>query len=525
MKKSKFVLATLAAAVFATSAAGIAACSKSNGGEDEEYTITFDANGSYFGTDTTATTKEVETIAGLALQPTPAVRSDGYTFNGYTFTKDGTDTVETTYVYTDSITVYASWSLNGGGGQQQNPTGVFTITLDANGGTLGAISSVQTSGGKLTALPVAPTPPANKQFKGWFSAATGGSEITTDTVFTVATTIFAQWDDVGGQQQQNPTGVYTINLNANGGTSSVASVQTSGGKLTTLPPAPSHPDSKPFNGWFDAPSGGNQITTNTSFNGTTTIYAQWGNNGGGGGQQQTKANGIYVGDTMKAALVENPNGLNCAPGVKVEYWLGGGKVSLTEGETVEIYIDNTKVEAYVETSTYGVDKTDTSNELSSFSVIQTGQFEIYLHENFESGQHKDWSVQFSTPVPAGTVSEAEVANCARCTVTFTSGGASSTITFVLKDSSGYVTDLSRYKLYTFSPSYGEWNESKFMTEDITINGVLSSDTGFIFRWSPWDGDAAKTGDIKIANVQSGATYLIELKAANAGSASDIKKVV
>ncbi|MCM1368496.1 MAG: InlB B-repeat-containing protein, partial [Roseburia sp.] len=200
MKKSKFVLATLAAAVFATSAAGLAACSKSTGGGDDEYTITFDANGSYFGSDTTTTTKEVETIAGLALQPTPASRS-GYTFNGYTFTQDGTDTVASTNIFTDSITVYASWTSTGSG--NGDSTGVVTVILDANGGTLGAVSSVQTnSSGQLAALPVAPTAPttpAGQTFAGWYTAAQGGTLVDTDTVFTgTGNTIYAHWSNGSG---------------------------------------------------------------------------------------------------------------------------------------------------------------------------------------------------------------------------------------------------------------------------------------------------------------------------------------
>lgn len=511
MKKSKFVLATLAAAVFATSAAGLAACSKSNGGEDEEYTITFDANGSYFGTDTTATTKEVETIGGLALQPAPAVRSDGYTFNGYTFTKDGTDTVETTYVYTDSITVYASWSLNGGGGQQQNPTGVFTITLDANGGTLGAISSVQTSGGQLTALPVAPTPPANKQFKGWFSAATGGSEITTDTVFTLATTIFAQWDDVGGQQQQNPTGVYTINLNANGGTSSVASVQTSGGKLTTLPPAPSHPDSKPFNGWFDAPSGGNQITTNTSFNGTTTIYAQWGNNGGGGGGGgQSQTTGFQVNGGAVQALVENTQ-TNTSDGRDKEYYIeGNGTVNLTLGNTLTFVVEGQPISAFIFGGSVGVDKSDLENEQSSFSITTTGDFKIMLRHYPEgNGGVGNWTAEFGGPTSI-SVTNTLPTNAQACQIQFQNGNITLYLQMKNGSSTTPVTSFTEnHKLWMWDDGgdfFTTW-PGKEMAATVNVKPhSLSAATGVIVSWS---GDSGKTENL--SGFEVGCTYVITLE--------------
>lgn len=156
----------------------------------------------------------------------------------------------------------------------ESSSGVFTITLNANGGTLGSVTTVQTSNGKLATLPVAPTPPANKTFKGWYDAAKGGNPITTDTVFTEeGTTIYAQWND-----SNVPTGVFTITLNANGGTlGSVSSVETSGGKLANLPVAPMPPANKKFTGWYSAAEGGTRITTSTEFDRPMTIFAQWDN--------------------------------------------------------------------------------------------------------------------------------------------------------------------------------------------------------------------------------------------------------
>lgn len=73
----------------------------------------------------------------------------------------------------------------------------LSITLDANGGTpaMASATTVTTSvGQKLYALPPAPTAPsANLSFAGWFTDATAGTQITTDYVFTGATTIYAHW--------------------------------------------------------------------------------------------------------------------------------------------------------------------------------------------------------------------------------------------------------------------------------------------------------------------------------------------
>ncbi len=73
----------------------------------------------------------------------------------------------------------------------------LSITLDSNGGTpaMASATTVTTSAGqKLYALPAAPTAPsANLSFAGWFTDATAGTQITTDYVFTGATTIYAHW--------------------------------------------------------------------------------------------------------------------------------------------------------------------------------------------------------------------------------------------------------------------------------------------------------------------------------------------
>lgn len=65
------------------------------------------------------------------------------------------------------------------------------ITFDANGGTV-AIASVTTEqDGTLAELPTATR--GGYTFDGWFTAKTGGTQVTADTFFSVSTTIYAQW--------------------------------------------------------------------------------------------------------------------------------------------------------------------------------------------------------------------------------------------------------------------------------------------------------------------------------------------
>lgn len=72
------------------------------------------------------------------------------------------------------------------------PQPTYTITFNANGGTVTPTSGTTGTDGKLASLPT-PTH-ATDTFKGWFTAATGGTAVTTNTVFTSNDTIFAQWE-------------------------------------------------------------------------------------------------------------------------------------------------------------------------------------------------------------------------------------------------------------------------------------------------------------------------------------------
>ena len=69
--------------------------------------------------------------------------------------------------------------------------------------------------------------------------------------------------------------VYTIGLDAMGGSSSTVAVTTNlSGKLSALPAQPTL-EGYTFDGWYTEPVGGSRVTTATVFTGDTTIYAQW----------------------------------------------------------------------------------------------------------------------------------------------------------------------------------------------------------------------------------------------------------
>ena len=104
-------------------------------------------------------------------------------------------------------------------------------------------------------------------FEGWIvgdETKNDGDEITIDDDITIIASIKK---------------TITITFDANGGnctteSSTIEFDYTAGtGKLTSLPETTR--DGYELNGWYSASSGGNKITTSTTFDSSTTIYAQW----------------------------------------------------------------------------------------------------------------------------------------------------------------------------------------------------------------------------------------------------------
>ena len=77
------------------------------------------------------------------------------------------------------------------------PVTTYTITFNANGGSVTPTSSTTGADGKLISLPT-PTRSGSYSFNGWYTAASGGTKVTTSTVFNADTTVYAQWTYTGG---------------------------------------------------------------------------------------------------------------------------------------------------------------------------------------------------------------------------------------------------------------------------------------------------------------------------------------
>ena len=236
-----------------------------------EYDISFylndGVNTGVYSTIATTTSGGYHVLSSLPVQPT----RDGYDFAGwFTETSGGKKIELLRSEFTENTSVYAQWT------SQQVPVTGYTVTFDANGGTLTGDATMTTdANGNLGSLPTAPSW-EGYTFTGWFDAAIGGNEITTGTSFTANTTVYAQWTANG--DTPTPGASYTITFDANGGTlaEGVVNTRTTGtdGKLAGVVSAPVM-DGYTFVGWFTATNGGEQVTTSYVFTADATVYAQW----------------------------------------------------------------------------------------------------------------------------------------------------------------------------------------------------------------------------------------------------------
>ncbi|MCR4711976.1 MAG: cell wall-binding repeat-containing protein [Clostridia bacterium] len=113
----------------------------------------------------------------------PTARRTGYVFTGWYENADGSGmkvTADSTLDAGFECTLYAGWVK------------CPTIVFDAAGGTVSPLTKVVNEYGKLTSLPT-PTR-SDYKFLGWYTAATGGTKVTTSKVYLKTTTLYAHWE-------------------------------------------------------------------------------------------------------------------------------------------------------------------------------------------------------------------------------------------------------------------------------------------------------------------------------------------
>lgn len=253
----------------------------------KSFTVTFNANGGTTSTDT----KSVTYASTYGTLPTPT--RTGYTFNGWYTAKTGGSKITSTSTVsiTADQTLYAQWTAK-----------TFKVTFNPNGGTTITSNKTVTYDAEYGTLPT-PTR-TGYTFDGWYTAASGGTEIlaTTTVAITAAQTLYAHW--TGNQ--------YTLTVDPNTGTYNDSETPTAlstklqygTDALSTIGLAVKSGYS--LLGYFTAAEGGVMVyaadgtcvtgnaywsdTGAYSFAGDLTVYAQW------------KADGLIYFDTGSEVL-------------------------------------------------------------------------------------------------------------------------------------------------------------------------------------------------------------------------------
>ena len=248
-----------------TSAASVtlyAQCTKN--ATSQTYTITFDANGGTVSTES----KTVTYGEKYGTLPTPT--RTGYTFGGWWVEYEGdwySITASTTVVGTGKHTLVAYWVANN-----------YTVTFDANGGTVDTKSKTITFGEKYGTLPT-PTR-TGYTFGGWWVEYEGDwlNITSSSTVYaTIDYTLYAKWTAIS----------YKVTYNGNGATSgSMSDSSHIYGTTSKLTKNAYVKSGYTFMGWNTKADGTGvslseeaPISSLSVTNGTiVTLYAQWSDN-------------------------------------------------------------------------------------------------------------------------------------------------------------------------------------------------------------------------------------------------------
>ena len=232
----------------------------------------------------------------------PSATRAGYTFLGwYTDRTGGRKINSSAYTFRNGETIYARWRAN-----------KYSISFQANGGTVSSAKKTVTYGASCGALP---TPTRTKgKFLGWYTAKTGGTKYTSSTKYLVAgnKTLYAHWKMTK----------YTVKFNGNGGKASFLSRAVDyGSKIGSLPTASRSNYS--FLGWYTKKNGGTKITASYKVTKNITVYAHWKKRSGTGGGD---GGGDGDGGGRRCAVCNGTGEIRCGTcgGSGSYYWSGQG---------------------------------------------------------------------------------------------------------------------------------------------------------------------------------------------------------
>ena len=148
----------------------------------------------------------------------------------------------------------------------------FIVTFDGNGGTP-SVGSMTTTNQKLTSLPSA-SRSGSYSFDGWYTEKSGGTKITTDTVFSANTTVYAHWTYIGGGGGYNPPVTYYTLRFETGGGSDIPSVREAYNTYIDLTGYVPTWRGHTFIGWYSERSLINKVS-GVYLTKDMTVYALW----------------------------------------------------------------------------------------------------------------------------------------------------------------------------------------------------------------------------------------------------------
>ena len=184
---------------------------------------------------------------GQAIGELPTPTRTGYTFEGWFTEATGGTQISASTVVTENMTCYAHWAC--------------VVTFNANGGSVDESIRRVVAGSTVGTLPT-PTR-TGYSFAGWWTAATGGTQISASTVVAGDMTCFARWK-----------AIYTVTFDANGGSVDESSRRVVADSTVGTLPTPTRTGYS-FAGWWTSATGGAQISASTKITGAVTYYAHW----------------------------------------------------------------------------------------------------------------------------------------------------------------------------------------------------------------------------------------------------------
>ena len=233
-----------------------------------EYTVTVKTEGSG-----TASASPAMAVAGREITLT-ATPDTGWHFKEWQVIDGGVTITSNKFTMSDkSVEVKAIFEKDA----PPAPT-EYTVTFDGNDGTP-SVSTMTTTGQKLGSLPDASR--SSHSFNGWYTEKSGGTKITTDTVFSGNTTVYAQWtysdggsgSGGGGGGYNPPVTYYTLHFETGGG-SDIPSLRDAYNAYIDLTRYVSTRQGHTFTGWYSQRSLVNMVS-GVYLTGDMTVYAGW----------------------------------------------------------------------------------------------------------------------------------------------------------------------------------------------------------------------------------------------------------